>query len=66
MGRKKDGHTLTVTAIRFPVETHDRLVREADARDLSINFLVNRAVDEFLERLIPVEEMQLTRTVERS
>lgn len=51
----------TSTAIRFKKPTHDRLVQEALARDVSINWLVNRAVEDFLERLIPVDEMKWTR-----
>lgn len=49
------------TAIRFPPDTHVRLVQAASERDLSINFLVNRAVDEFLAKLIPVDEIKWTR-----
>ena len=49
------------TAIRFKPELHERLVFEAEAREVSINWLVNRAVADFLDRLIPVEELRLTR-----
>ena len=51
----------TTTAIRFPDEVHDRLKAAADERDLSINFLVVKAVEEFLQHLVPVEEFRLTR-----
>ena len=51
----------TVTAIRFPEELHARLRDAADDRDLSVNFLVVKAVEEFLERLIPANELRLTR-----
>ena len=51
----------TVTAIRFPEELHARLRDAADDRDLSVNFLVVKAVEEFLERLIPAKELRLTR-----
>lgn len=51
----------TTTAIRFPDELHDRLKSAAEERDLSINFLVIKAVEEFVENLIPVEELRLTR-----
>ncbi len=51
----------TATAIRFPDELHDQLVRAADERDLSINYLVVKAVADFLPRLIPAEELTLTR-----
>lgn len=51
----------TTTAIRFPDALHERLKQAADERDMSINFLVVKAVEEFLERLIPAEELRLTR-----
>ena len=51
----------TATAIRFPDELHDQLVEAADERDLSVNYLVVKAVQEFLPRLIPAEELTLTR-----
>jgi predicted transcriptional regulator len=49
------------TAVRFPKETHTRLTQAAEERDLSVNWMVNRAVEDFLDRLIPVEELRLTR-----
>lgn len=51
----------TATAIRFPEELHDRLKTAADERDFSINYLVVKAVEEFLGRLIPANELRLTR-----
>lgn len=50
------------TGIRFPEELHERLKDAADERDLSINYLVVKAVEEFLENLIPVDELRLTRS----
>jgi hypothetical protein len=52
--------------IRLSPELHARLAQAAEERDLSINYLVNRAVTEFLPRLIPVEELwsSLTRRPE--
>ena len=49
------------TVIRLKPELHEALTTTAAERDLSVNWLVNRAVDDFLSRLIPVEEMRLTR-----
>lgn len=60
-GRPKRAKPRTTTAIRFPPEMHERLADEAEARDLSINFLVIKACGEFLERLIPVDDMRWTR-----
>lgn len=51
----------TTTAVRFRPELHDRLVIEAEARDTSMNWLVNKAVEYFLDRLIPPDEVVLTR-----
>ena len=53
----------TATAIRFPEHLHERLRTAADERDLSVNFLVVKAVEEFLDRLIPAHELRLTRDV---
>ena len=49
------------TAVRFPVELHQQLADAAQERDLSINWLVNRAVVDFLDRLLPLDEIILTR-----
>lgn len=51
----------TATAIRFPPELHEALRQAADDRDLSINYLVVKAVEDFLPRLIPASELRLTR-----
>jgi len=51
----------TVTAIRFPDEMYACLREAADERGLSMNYLVVKAVEEFLERLIPAQELRLTR-----
>jgi predicted HicB family RNase H-like nuclease len=49
------------TAVRFPEDLHARLVEAADERDVSVNWLVVKAVESFLARLIPVEDIQWTR-----
>lgn len=51
----------TATAVRFPDDVHDQLVRAAEERDLSVNYLVVKAVQDFLPRLIPADELTLTR-----
>jgi predicted HicB family RNase H-like nuclease len=51
----------TTTAIRFPDELHEQLRLAAEERDLSINYLVVKAVEDFLPRLVPSEEFKLTR-----
>jgi predicted HicB family RNase H-like nuclease len=52
----------TATAIRFPDGLHDQLKAAAEERDLSINYLVIKAVEQFLPRLIPADELTLTRS----
>jgi predicted transcriptional regulator len=54
-------HGRTTTAIRFPDELHDQLKQAAEERSFSINFLVVKAVEDFLKRLIPADELKLTR-----
>lgn len=51
----------TATAIRFPEPLHEQLRAAADERGFSVNFLVVKAVEEFLQRLIPADELRLTR-----
>lgn len=62
MSRPRQYDNRTTTAIRFPAELHERLQHEAEVRELSMNWLVNRAVERFLDDLIPVEEFVLTRS----
>lgn len=45
------------TAVRLPESLHDRLHREATARDVSANLLVTRAIQAYLDQLPPVEEV---------
>lgn len=61
MARPREYPRRTGTAIRFSPELHERLGKAAAERDLSVNFLVNRACEQFLDRLIPVDEMRWTR-----
>lgn len=52
-----------VMSIRFDPDTYDRLRTAAEQRCISATVLVNRACDFFLDRLIPVDEVQWTREV---
>jgi predicted transcriptional regulator len=62
MGRPATYHKARInTAVRLPPELHERLLNEAGARDLSANYLMVRAIEEFLDRLVPVDEWKLTR-----
>lgn len=49
------------TAFRLPEDLHARLQAEAEDRDLSMNYLVTKAIEEFLADLIPTREFRLTR-----
>ena len=60
MGRPNLGQTIN-TAIRMKPELHDALKAAAEEREVSINFLINRAVEDFLPRLIPVDEIRWTK-----
>lgn len=51
----------TSTGVRFDPELYAELLKAADERDVSMNWLVNRAVREFLDRLLPVDEIRWTR-----
>jgi hypothetical protein len=49
------------TYIRLDKELHAELSNAAAERDLSVNYLVSRAIEEFLDRLVPADEWKLTR-----
>lgn len=51
--RKCEGKKVT-TAVRLPEPLHRRLQEEAEARDLSVNFLIVKAADLLLQRLRPI------------
>jgi predicted transcriptional regulator len=48
------------TAVRFPEELHRRLQEHAEMRDVSVNWLVTRAVEQFLEGLPSREQVEAT------
>lgn len=39
------------TAVRLPASAHERLREVAHQRDVSVNYLINRAVAQYLEGL---------------
>lgn len=62
MGRRKiyiDGRVNV--PVRMPSDLRDRLAAAAAERDLSANWLACRAIEEFLDRLIPVDQLTWTR-----
>lgn len=47
--------------IRLPKSMHETLQHEAEARGVSMNWLVNKALEWWLPRLIPINEVPLIR-----
>jgi len=45
------------TAVRLPEELHAELQRQANERDVSVNFLVTRAVGHYLRELGPADPL---------
>lgn len=62
MARPRIHHEKRVTtAVRLPESLHDRVKEAADDRDVSVNLLVTKALEEYLDRLVPAEEILSTR-----
>lgn len=49
------------TALRMPKELQDRLHAAASERDVSANLLAVRAIADYLDRLVPTDELLVTR-----
>jgi len=45
------------TAIRLPADLHAELQRCADERDVSVNYLVTRAIHHYLRQLPPADPL---------
>ena len=45
------------TAVRLPEDLHAELQRQASEREVSVNFLVTRAVDHYLRALGPADPL---------
>jgi len=56
--------TRVSTSLRFPPDLHEALTKAAKERGLSFNFLVVAAVREFLDRLLPADEIRYTKAAE--
>lgn len=62
MPRPKIHHEERVTtALRVPKALHERLKHAAEERQVALNLLAVKALEDYLDRLIPVEDLQLTR-----
>ena len=46
------------TAVRIPAELHVRLQEEAEARDVSLNYLLVRGAQLVLDRLAPLSQTE--------
>lgn len=55
--------TRVSTAVRLPETLHARLVEAAEMRDVSVNYLITRAVERFLKEL--PTKAQVERTLRR-
>lgn len=60
-GRPREYDDRKVITVRLDRQVHERLADVADDRGVSVNFLVCRALEEFLPRLLPVREIRWTR-----
>jgi predicted transcriptional regulator len=50
------------TAFRLEPDLHAALLKAATDRGLSMNYIVNAALRDFLPRLIPADELLIART----
>lgn len=57
--RERDGERRL--GLRLNGDVYDRLAAAADERELSMNWLATRAIEEYLDRLVPVDEIVWTR-----
>jgi predicted HicB family RNase H-like nuclease len=65
MGRpRRTTEARVSTQVRLPRSVHDRLLAAADERVVSVNWLVTRAVERFLDDLLPLDEAARTRRQE--
>lgn len=53
----------TSTGYSLPTDLHNELREAAKARGVSASYLVQKAVEDYLPRLIPVDELTLVRPV---
>ena len=56
-----DRRSRTTTAVRLEPEIHERLRKAAEQFGLPMNFLINRAMQEFLDNMIDPSEFTLTK-----
>lgn len=59
-GRPAEFGERVTKAVRLEPDLDRRLKAEAQARNVSANLLINRAVAEYLDRLVPLDELLRT------
>lgn len=57
MGRPREYEKRITTNIRLPPDLHQRLQDAADEREVSVNLLMIHAAEQFLDRLLPIEQV---------
>jgi predicted transcriptional regulator len=57
---RNDTNRRVATAVRLPEDIHNRLQEHAEMRDVSVNWLVTRAIEHFLEGLPSREQVEAT------
>jgi predicted HicB family RNase H-like nuclease len=58
-----DRHLARQLIVRVPPDMHQRLVDASLDHDVAVNWLVNKAIHEFMDRLLPASEVRWTRPV---
>lgn len=61
MARPKTYDDRIKLGYRIPADLHERLMVAATERDVSANYLITKALEDFLSRLIPASELRLTK-----
>jgi predicted HicB family RNase H-like nuclease len=56
MSKKSDANKI-VLHIRMEPKLHEKLVSSAIERDISSNLLINKAIEYYLDHLIPVDDL---------
>ena len=59
-GRPQEFGERITKAVRLDPELNKRLKEEARRRNISANLLINAAVEDYLQRLVPVEDLLRT------
>lgn len=60
MSRPREYDDRISTALRLPRDLHARLTEAADERDISANWLMTKAIADYLDRLLPADEIVWT------